>query len=50
MEGFWLKKEKPVFAALLRRIQEACLTEGLSVPHGSTVQRRVSELTDFSGP
>jgi len=41
---FWLKKEKPSFAALLRRIREACLTEGLPPPHRSTVQRRVSEL------
>lgn len=44
VDGFWLKKEKPSFAALLRRIQEVCLTEGLSPPHRSTVQRRVSEL------
>jgi len=43
-EGFWLKKEKPSFAALMRRIGEVCLTEGLSPPHRSTVQRRVSEL------
>jgi putative transposase len=44
VEGFWLKKEKPSFAALMRRIGEVCLTEGLSPPHRSTVQRRVSEL------
>lgn len=44
VDGFWLKKEKPSFAALLRRIGQVCLTEGLSPPHRSTVQRRVSEL------
>src|SRR5690606_29854501 len=44
IDSFWLKKEKPSFAALLRRIREVCLTEGLSPPHRGTVQRRVSEL------
>ncbi|MCO6392396.1 DDE-type integrase/transposase/recombinase [Aliihoeflea aestuarii] len=48
MDGFWLKKEKPSLAALLRRIREVCLTEGLSPPHRSTVQRRVSELIPMS--
>lgn len=48
VDGFWLKKEKPSFAALLRRIREVCLTEGLSPPHRSTVQRRVSELIPVS--
>lgn len=48
VDGFWLKKEKPSLAALLRRIREVCLTEGLSPPHRSTVQRRVSELIPMS--
>lgn len=48
VDGFWLKKEKPSFAALLRRIQEVCLAEGLSPPHRNTVQRRVSELIPMS--
>jgi putative transposase len=46
--SFWLKKEKPKFAALLRRIREVCLAEGLRVPHLKTVRRRVMELTPIS--
>jgi len=48
VDRFWLKKEKPNLAALLRRIREVCLAEGLSPPHRSTVQRRVSELVPMS--
>ncbi|MEZ5801814.1 MAG: DDE-type integrase/transposase/recombinase, partial [Nitratireductor sp.] len=48
VDGFWLKKEKPSFAALMRRIGEVCLTEGLSPPHRNTVKRRVSELIPVS--
>lgn len=48
VDGFWLKKEKPNFAALMRRIGEVCLTEGLSPPHRNTVKRRVSELIPAS--
>jgi putative transposase len=44
IECFWLKKEKPKFAALLRRIRETCLAEGLRVPHLRTVRRRVMDL------
>jgi putative transposase len=48
IESFWLKKEKPKFAALLRRIRESCLAEGLRVPHLRTVQRRVRDLVPAS--
>lgn len=48
VDRFWLKKEKPNLAALLRRIREVCLAEGLFPPHRSTVQRRVSELIPMS--
>ncbi len=44
IEGFWLRKEKPKFSALMGRIRETCLAEGLSVPHRKTVQRRVTDL------
>ncbi|WP_079921024.1 DNA-binding domain-containing protein [Martelella mediterranea] len=48
VDDFWLKKERPSFAALLRRIREVCLAEGLSAPARRTVQRRVSELIPIS--
>src|SRR5208282_644307 len=44
IECFWLRKEKPKFSALMGRIRETCLAEGLSVPHRKTVQRRVADL------
>jgi putative transposase len=48
IERFWLKKEKPKFAALLRRIRETCLAESLHAPHLRTVRRRVMDLTPIS--
>lgn len=44
IECFWLRKEKPKFSALMARIRETCLAEGLSIPHRKTVQRRVADL------
>lgn len=48
VDDFLLKKERPSFAALLRRIREACLAESLSAPARRTAQRRVSELIPIS--
>jgi putative transposase len=48
IDRFWLKKEKPKFSALMGRIRETCLVDGLRVPHRSTVRRRVMDLVPIS--
>jgi Mu DNA binding, I gamma subdomain len=44
IDRFWLKKEKPSMRALIDRAREACLLEGLRLPHRSTIGRRIDEL------
>jgi hypothetical protein len=45
IEHFWLRKEKLKFSALMERIRETCLAEGLHPPHYRMVRRRVMDLT-----